>query len=276
MRIRIGQRKFDGANNAAIRDAISDVLQGAIAKETLEVTGPRLRAVAKDMEAAGEAQARQIMGTIARVIGNGWGEIYGKTADPLRASRGSPPAWAPLNFKYALWKERQTAARMRGASKADISRAAGRAGGHFVFKGGLQRYFEKTPRNFGGVKVKVVTAGLGKRVETTALHSGLRAKVQTPGSDKKLLGRFTITVLPRLATHLMPGLSSRRWSDAGSKEFDRTTFGDKIGHKLVGGKHVPYRPLALPIIQFFTLVRIPGAVRSQLNKSIRLRLGSSL
>ena len=134
---------------------------------------------------------------------------------------------------------------------------------------------------FGGVTIDVQPAqavtnsldmdGKGKPQDYRAISEGDRP------SNSTLLGKINIRIFPNIATSLLPGLASRRWSDTGSTNgaMERAMLAPSVALKLagggVGGTEVPYRPLILPITQFWMLVRIPNAIARALKANIRNR-----
>ncbi len=88
------------------------------------------------------------------------------------------------------------------------------------------------------------------------------------------LGDLQVTIFPRLNASMLPMLASGRWTDTNNGYFEEQFFPNRMGEKLSGpqgrqGKI--YRPLVLPILQFFLAYRIPRAINRAVTSYSRNR-----
>jgi hypothetical protein len=87
--------------------------------------------------------------------------------------------------------------------------------------------------------------------------------------NKILLGRIEIDIFPKIAEGMLPMLSSgRNWGATNDGAFDREMFPEEVAKKLADHAK-SYRPLILPITQFWMLVRIPNAILWRLKRFYR-------
>lgn len=162
----------------------------------------------------------------------------------------------------------------------------------FRYSGRLAKYFSSANvgRNFvtgklGGVEVKINRAYFHKnnltQVNPLLAETFTRDRISKSSANKRagrtianlLLGSVTVEIFPRLATSLLPMLSSNRWSDSGDGDLERALFPGKsssMGAKLVN-KSNPYRPLLTPVIQYWIALQMPDTilrrVRARFNRS---------
>jgi hypothetical protein len=88
-------------------------------------------------------------------------------------------------------------------------------------------------------------------------------------STKWKLGEIHAHIFPRVASGLLPGLASNTWTAASrSADLEYAIMPKRSSEKLSGGLNGPYRPLVLPIVQFYILKRIPYILEKGLKKAV--------
>lgn len=261
MKVRIGNQRFAGADVRRIEAAVEKTILDVVRVEAIEISKGRMQKLARELQTVATLEALKLFSLVSNVIDSG---------ERGFSFAGGQVRWEKLNYLYQLRKQRRAAGRFgKSASKADISRAAARAGGFFILSGRLKAYFKRQGSSivlnrFGGVKVDVNTTGLSR---------SLALKID---SDVKFeLGRINVSIFPKIDPSLMPMMASRQWADVTPRAtFERAMLPEGVANKLSGGRG-PYRPLVLPLTQYFMLVRIPGALRSQISKATRTTIRSA-
>lgn len=258
-----------GTPPVGLERQLSEEILQVMANRTFAVSPERLQRLANQLEAAAEAEAYKLFEVIDSIVGRRQ-LVFGspQISNPLDPEVGGRITWKPLSPDYAQWKGRSVARARRGGN--------GRFGsvrpnaGMFVLTGTMKNYFGRSGRTivknrFGGVRVKADTSQMSQSAD--AYFGRANATV--------ILGRIQIQIYPLISPALMPMLASRRWTDVGPHSlFERETMAPMTANKLSGGEHGPYRPLVLPITQFFILHRIPGAISRELKRSLRTTLRS--
>lgn len=246
---------------AKIENAIRDSLLASIKEEVLAISPQRLQKMADAVRMAATLEALKLFGEIGSLIDSQARGIQGIVR------------WKPLSYQYEIWKGsylRGRAKRGRGRH-ADVARASAAANSFFALSGRLNAYFKKNGHSivlnrFGGVRVEADVSRLPKRRLTL-----IDATAEVQGRSFKFnLGRISVHMFPSISPHLMPMLASGRWSDTSEKaSFERAMLPKGVADKLSGGKRGTYRPLVLPMTQFFILKRIPAAIQVAVSKQIK-------
>lgn len=291
MRIKIGGgpvEMFTAGKARDVQKKIQDQILGAITRETIEVNVPRIQRLGDAIRATATLEALQLFNVVGDIIDKREGGVSALTMRGRGPSafKGSTITWPALNFRYALWKERRAARRMmtlkRRPNRAKQSEGLRRAGSFFILDGKLRAYLKRSGASivlsrYGGVQVDVDTTGLpgrGRRLREFALNKG-DGSLSSERDMKILLGRIRVSIFPRISPSLLPGLASQRWSETFQQAtFEKATLPGTIANKLSGGRG-PYRPLVLPVTQFFVMNRIPGVITAQINKTLGRTVRSS-
>lgn len=282
MRITIGGRSVAAQQtNAAIAKMIMTRVVREASTDTgkgVGLSGNRVDKLAQLMKAEAIHQAEALIPTIADVI-NSKGD--GFTGDQLRGGvflpgefaglGGGSVTWQPLTDKYHLWKTDRRfnrGLRHRQGRTVGQVRSSARNPEFFLLNRGLINYLSRNSTSiirsrFGGVTLQVTHDGLLDNHVVETIYDARRVKI--------LLGRIRLRVFPALSQSLMPGLASSRWTNVGRQTyFERSVFSRNMAYRMTNPQGV-YRPLVLPIVQFFTLVRIPAAITNVINKQFGYR-----
>jgi hypothetical protein len=269
------------------QNKLTNYLMSQVRAEAIDVSANRLVRMAARMQMAATDQAMMIPATIADIVKTnagkdtavikGWQLLRGSNTATLYGSLGSKASgsvtWAPLDYRYTLYKQfrRASLAKNRTRRTMMISSRTAQSYDFFRYSGRLASYFNLYGRSiinkFGGVQVTLTKGdGIAKRSLTTAWRD---SKDSNQLSVKTALGRIHIAIFPEIAPMMMAMLSGRNWSDVGleGRTFDKAMFPEGVASKLTNPKG-PYRPLVLPIVQFYTAVRIPGAILKSLGQEI--------
>lgn len=188
------------------------------------------------------------------------------------AQHGSHITWDSLTLAYQKHKD---------------SRYPGSSDSMFWYTGRLRAYFRNNANSiidnrFGGVSVKMGSTTNQETAYTrdyiAANYKKWEKKLAGDSAENILLGSMEIQIFPKIAKHLMPMLSSHRWSDVGSwgqqGNFERAMMPNSDGAKATVANKLTnsngsYRPLVLPVVQFWLAVRIPNAIFRRLKEYFR-------
>lgn len=280
IKIRLGRSRLRGQPDELARK-VADKLLGAATAETIKLSRPRIRRLAAKIRAAANIEVEKLMPTIVSVMdrdlhGN-WQRgstltyqdlMKGASLTTAFANMGyferQLPQWAPLDPTYLAWKEKHT--------PANASRM-------FEASGEMVSFFEASGAailrsRLGGVRVETRTPrGLRTGYFENEVNEEDVRRVKT--YQEIIFGSITVSIFPNLAKAMLPALASGsgRWTDLGTGrggEIENYIFegNQEIVQKLVNKNH-PYRPLLLPVIQFWMLVRVPNAIFGVLQEHIR-------
>jgi hypothetical protein len=274
---------FEAAQAGRIARKVEDGLLRGVFAAVVDVNDFRLRRLAEVVELAANIEADELFDAISGLIERKARGVNGADlmAPYLLGSRSimsgltDKVEWADLKPRYKNWKARRFRSRMPRRlqnSPASIMRDPN----HFVLSGRLKNYLGGSARRtvmnrFGRVEVTAVDE-FGNDIRgrnrldhpnrfthNRTLYPGAKA-----GDPRRLdLGGVKIKIFPKIASSLLPMLSSGRWTDGGDGRFEHTYLTKSAANKLVGNqskKGAPFRPLVLPVTQFFMLNRIPGVV----------------
>lgn len=264
---------------AETQDKIADDLLGDLKNKVVSVSPSRLRKTADALVEAANDESLSLFDNAAARIGvesSAPGTLVGAIYSHQLANGIDPGGrvqWQSHSKRYSEWKTgrsyRLLKRRRRKTEKRDYHT------GIHDLTGNMKRYFEKSghyivTNRFGGIKVDI---------NLDRMNEGMKPRVEDSSWGDKYwgLGRITLKVFPKLSPHLMPMLSSRRWYETGGGTLlEREFLPPATADKLSGGQHGPVRPLVLPIVQFYILHRIPGAVykalKRQFNTTLRTRI----
>lgn len=250
---------------------------------TLELSRNRVLKLATGMQAAAVDEASKLISTIDNVItqnyfndvgidgaqlrATGSNSVYssGSGLGPLSSSSGGSIVWAELKRDY---HNRKISEGFRGGF---FSRTG-------ALSNALLRYEPQIINGrFGGVTVSVDPAELPY---LAASGTKVLEPIQKDGRGYKFyLGKIRIKIFPDISRALLPGLASRRWIDTGTTKgsMERAMLPPSIAKKLApqgDGSQLAYRPLVLPITQFFMLIRIPNAIAAAATRYAKGIIGS--
>lgn len=287
MRVRFGG--FDARLAPGDRRSLAEIERGIAAEvqqevidRAIEISPQYLRRMGERVKLAATSEARKLMDVLVALLdrpGRGLGNYWLRSTDLMVGSRLSPAAnpggsirWAQYTHRYLMHK------RKRFPTKVDRT---------YVYTGALRDYFKGRGRTIienrlGGVEVQVDDGvemrrrnpnnrryrGLNRPINPAGILARPNTPVKTGKTvEKAVLGRITVTMFPRVGPSLVPMLASRRWTTTGTGALEREIFGGtRAAHKLASRT---YRPLFTPALQFFMLVRIPGAITATLNDYFR-------
>jgi hypothetical protein len=285
MRVRVGDGTFNTVKGDAAIRAVTDKLEAqimsSIKAEAMEFSYDRMKKVRDQLEAVVTLDAMGMLSNAASIIDanqKGFTSANLPGGLDIRGAGGSI-RWPALTPKYALWKanreKNRIAALKRGLAsprnlksfKRQRSQIA-KAESMFYLDGQLRSYFKRGGRTvvnrMGGIDISLTT----ERPDTV----GGRRKLNTIDTTKGVrwkLGEIHAHIFPRVVAGLLPGLASNRWTDTSKyADFEHGILPTRIFEKLSGGKHGPYRPLVLPIVQFYILKRIPYILEKGLKKAV--------
>lgn len=289
---RLGPTRARTLGDSEMRDLqgkIGDRILSGIMRSVIDVSEYRLGRLRDELQAVATLEALKLFSAVTKVMDSRRGRIVG--AD-IGAQGGVD--WKPLNYRYALWKEQRLAGRASGRLAARSKResaaayrmraaafASRQTNSHFFLDHRLRAYFGRSGPSivmsrFGGVQVEIDNLAADPRARSRKVlsYEGMDAS-ESDRSMRVPLGRIRATIFPRLSARLMPGLASGRWTDVLSRsDFEQTYLptasagkSASIADKLSGGRG-PYRPLVLPITQFFILNRIPDALARNIDRAL--------
>lgn len=249
---------------------VSAVLFGLVRAEAIEVSKPILTRMAARLKTAALDEAYQLLqyayAILLRTSSKSVEQFSGADIAPSN-SRGSlsQGLTGALTSGGINWEP--LAANTVRDKKKHFPRNKDRI---LVRTGALATYLLQSSKSvvenrFGGIEVNVDDAARGlDRTRQLRFSEGDR-------NYKTILGTIKLRIFPRIAPSLLPGLASRRWTDLGGTwgAMERATLPPGVSKKLApegSGARLPYRPLILPLTQFWMLVRIPNAVGLALQK----------
>ena len=271
MKVRIGQTFKTTDPSDAAKQFQKTVLK-AVKKQVIYTSKPFMEKLGQEIQEIAINEAHQMFEVLADKIDQQSTGDLGLTASDLAVGMTSPisaggsVAWAPLSYHYLLQKMR----RFSGASKTFIANDQRM----FRFGGYLSGYFRRESASivdtrFGGVDLKVNTEGLDENPRFDGDVDQLSF-----GDDLKefLIGRLSLTIFPNISPSLLPGLASSRWTATLQRpDFEDSMFSDlRTAQKLSQhhGDNYYYRPLVLPAVQFWVMVRIPAAIQAALSQRL--------
>jgi len=165
-------------------------------------------------------------------------------AGPLLSGLNDVVMWDRLSPKWAKYKSRKYP---KNAQK------------FFQASGNLRAQLNYRGRDW-------VNSRLGGVQLESKLAQPKRDNLQT-GDLEMVLGQIHVRIFPKVSSLLLPGLATRRWATVDrSGDFDRSVIRHATGEKLAGSIPGRQRPLLQPIVQFFILYRIPGAIRKAVTR----------
>lgn len=262
MPIRVGRRKFN-TDPVAGEKAVEALLLKQLKDKTIRAGLPRLQAISDLMLSVATAEAQKLFVVLADRLDEGGDPIRALTGADLaegmsaRVSVGGQVVWDALNQRYYNWK-----GRVRPDNQDKM----------FRFNNGattLSSYFRRSSASIvdsrlGGVQLSINTAPRDE--EDTTLDP--KNPPDLDGEELDIfIGRIGLRIFPDITASLLPGLASNRWMAINEGDpsleleiFDGLRTADKLAQPH-NGRFV-YRPLVVPAMQFWILIRIPQAVRA--------------
>lgn len=262
---------------AEAQNKIAEGMLGHLKDKVVSVSPDRLRKTTAALVAAANTESLSLFDRVAERIGIESGApgstVWAIHSHQLMGSSGRDPggsiSWKSLSKRYSEWKTGRSS-RLIKRRRRKVEQRDYHTGIHDL-TGTMKTYFEKNSRyivtnRFGGIQADI---------NLDRLREGMKPIVEDGswGDAHWGLGRITLRIFPKLSPHLMPMLSSRQWIATSNETLlEREFLPPATANKLSGGKHGPVRPLVLPIVQFYILHRIPGAVYKALNQQFNTTL----
>lgn len=208
--------------------------------------------------------------------------------------QGEVLVWFGLSQEYIKRKQREfSSSRLSGESGAS-RRTRYPPERMFEYTGRLRSYFSTFGESFvrnrlGGVRVKVKTPdelrSTSRRGMTLTPEISYTRTPQTTYTGQKLgsyrdvlMGAIEVTIFPKVDSNLVPLLASGSWMDAFQShgEFERQVLSTADGDAMLAAikltnRDRPYRPLLLPVVQFWMQIRIPAMIFRTLQNYSRRR-----
>lgn len=282
MKIRVGDRDVSSQN--MVREVERNILARVARNTDLRASRNNLRHLADQVNFVANNEVDKILDIVREVFthnSGGLADVAGLLKLYVAPRRGiedklvSVPkvTWAPLTFKYAKWKHDLQFGRSTRRSFTQRNTILHNAPTFFVLRGGLKGYFNRyghdlLHRRMGGVTVNLDLSGLeqgGDRILKVFETGG------DNGDQKSVIGRLSVNIFPGVSSALLPALTANTWTAGTTAHLEASLFEDrKVLYKLTNPKGT-YRPLFLPILQFFILSRIPARVRAVVNEFIQNR-----
>lgn len=288
MRVSIGKRR--AKSNMVLTEfdrAVATAIFSTVNERAVELTKRKVVRLAAALRQAAMTEAYQLLLNAADILfqgGDARGQsVRGESMAPKTqyrslktglsgAATGGVLPWAPLTLKYSMEKFKHF--------PANINRTLVREG--YVMEYLLFAHKSVVETRFGGIEVSIGGTPIGAETGPQALArsltaigsaTGLTGRVGDARSEnyRQVINKIKIKMFPRIAPALLPGLASRRWTDTGNTygAMERATLPAGVANKLApagDGAQLPYRPLILPLTQFWMLVRIPNAIGLALRK----------
>ena len=259
MKVRIGTGPIQtDPKPSEIEAQIVKTIVDQVIENALDLTPRFLRRMEQRLQTVATAEANRIFSTITSIIdrpqrGGAGGfsasdMMSGVEIDPIfkpRAlAKGGSVQWQELSYRYALRKH-------TGPNRDRFFRKSNAMRNYFARQGST------IVRNrLGGVEVKVQQTNIPK--------PGVGRDVLPEQVAHLVFGRINVTMFPRLTPSLAPMLSTRDWTSSNGGQMERVIFsGTRTADKLLNRAN-KHRPLVTPVVQFFMLVRIPNAIRRNL------------
>lgn len=243
-----------------------------IMRAAIPLNRKKVDALAKELVEAADHETLSLFTAVAAHTGKLGGKpgglvnaIFGSDLAYPGEQDGGVVQWKRLSERYSNWKAN------KGHKRNKRTRNKSRITYHTEIHdltGTMKRYFERNGsyivhNRFGGIKANINYDGI----------SEYRLVTDDKRYKNRGLGRIDLVIFPRLAPNLLPMLSGRTWSKTGDgTHLERELLPERTADKLSGGKYGPVRPLVLPIVQFYILNRIPGAVQRRLKQQFRTLL----
>lgn len=289
MKIRIGKSsavKVEAEKISRVTDTIESQLLSDIKTETTDLSYKRMTMIRDELQLIATLEAAQMLRTAANIIDLRHNGVYAQ-ALPQAPGASGYLEWASLSNKYLSWKRNREKYRLkylkRKPSPKQRRARYAKVEGFFFLDGVLRRFLRSNGRSvsnrMGGVRIELNMDKPNKDERMTFFKKIDVGDVQSR-SYKWQLGKITVRMFPLVSPGLMPGLASNQWSKTPDyAKFEKTIVGPDIYKRLVGGPagmenndykmgEYTYRPLILPIVQFYTLNRIPHVLGTALRKRV--------
>lgn len=265
MKVRIGSGPVQkNPDLTAVQNQIIATIVDQAVQSSIDMTPRFLRRLRERVQTVATNEANQIFKVITSIIDrpakSGTGGfsasslMSGIEIDPIFKPRalaaGGAITWPELSYRYAMQKSK-TGNRYR----------------FFRNKNTMRNYFKGRSANiiqgrFGGVQVSIDQSEVKRRRNATA-------SILPEDVSRIVLGSISVNIFPRLTPALAPMLSTRQWTSTNGGKLEASIFsGTRTAAKLLNRRN-SHRPLVTPVVQFFILVRIPNAIRRNLQDYLR-------
>lgn len=269
MGIKYNGRDLGTPTRAQLQNGIRNLLLDGVKAEVAEVTRPRLKKLTSRVQRVALTEAHRMLTVVDEVISASARKALSPAMmmnSALRSKLSGMPQdiqsrafgrvdWVPLTERYRRRKVRKFP----------------KSTGFFSASGRMRGYFNRFGKSIietrlGGIRV-TVNDKISTKVDRGRVTFDMTSRVNPM---KDLIGGIDVNMFPNMNTSLMPMLSANKWSTNLSWEADYHLFrGTAQRYKLTNPKG-SYRPLFLPILQFFILVNLPTVIISEIEKYLKL------